>query len=175
MSDPTVTISALDRDLLARAAAVPDRARLAAELPALRRPAAELADELAATGLLGPLDALYAVRVGASTVLAEAWAPDRPAVPTTLRVGLAALDPDAEAEAAALAAVVGHLLRTTAVARVERAVFADDAAARAACERAGLAFESVRRQAALLDGRPADIALHARLRRPEPSQRPRLP
>ena len=164
MSDPT--ISSLDHAVLERATGGPDRARLAAELPALRRPAAELAAELDATGLLGSLDALYAVRVGASTVLAEAWAPDRPVVATTLRVGLAALDGDAEAEATALEAVVRHLLRTTAVARIERAVFADDEAARAACERAGLGLEGVCRAAALRDGRPADIAVHARLRRP---------
>ena len=171
-----MTIAPLDRAVLARATADPVRGRLAGELPALAREPAALARELDETGLLGSLDALYAVRVGRATLVAEVWAPDRPPIATTLRIGLGPLDraDDASAPARALDALVRHVVATTAAARIERAVFADDLDSRAACEHAGLALESVRREAGLRDGRPADMAVYVRLRRPERVQTRRV-
>ena len=168
--DPTVRIEPLDRASLERLAA--DAPSLAAELPAFARPH-ELAARFAETGLLGPRDSVWTVSVGEARFAAEAWTPDEPAVATTLRLGLAPLGAagDERAAAAALAALVDHLFRTTAVARVERCVAADDAGGAAACRAAGLELEGPRRRAGLSHGRLVDVVGYAATRdrrRPAP-------
>lgn len=136
-------------------------ARLAAELPSFARDGAAVRDAFRDTGLLGTERAVWVVERDGARWVVELWSPDAPRVATTLRIGVVALDAASDPP---LEAVLAHVWRTTTAVRVERAVDPDDTAARAVCERAGLALESIRRRAALRHGRPADVALYTAIR-----------
>ncbi len=177
MSDPKVSrpgLRAIDADLLERLFDPSTRVRVRSELPVCRRTLDDVREDLATTGLLGPTSSLFVVGDAEPLFVAQVYAPEGDAMRTTLRIGLAAIDGGDRDPAMALAATIDHLFRTTAVARVERAVVADDSAARLACSRAGLAFEGVRRLAGLVEGRLVDLAVYVAERGTRPITAPSI-
>src|SRR6185295_3387888 len=95
MPDPPTTAApprALDRETLECLVEPATRARLRDALPICARPVDDVRAAYATTGLLGPTDAVYVLGPEGERVVAHVRSPDAPAVRTTLRVAIAALD-----------------------------------------------------------------------------------
>lgn len=139
----------VDSELLTHLRNRADRRELVHELPMLSL------DEK--TPCASCMTALFHDETGAA--IAAFWSPNSPPVSTTVQIGMLGLDAAGEpcpASAESLRSAVAFVFRTTAACRVERIVAAEDAAAIRACRRAGFTDEGRRRQALLVDGRPAD-------------------
>jgi hypothetical protein len=166
-------LSALDEALLARLLTPEVRARVGPVSPLFARPPRLARREFEADGLLGPLRSVLRGRAGGELFVAEAYAPDAPPVPTTLRLAVVWPDRDAGAaprpgDAGVVGGLLSHLFRTTAVWRVEAVADPADAAAAEVLARAGLSPEGVRRASAVVAGRLVDRRVFAATRDTHP-------